>query len=215
MACPTLPHEQHILTHPSLPLHSFLSPLYISPKYLLWLVRAVLAVNGSVTLLPLFRTRDDIADIPLTASQRALLGLDPTVSTPGSYITPPRYARSATPRSGDKLVYAGSPNSPSPFSSSLGFRDTSSPYSPIVSPLLQKAVSGRRRNSFTRSQSAATTGTDLYESLGRGNKDNSTAIPGTPTPLGGAKGPSVALTNRWMYERNRRSSGHGSPGKVY
>lgn len=198
-----------------LPLHSFLSSLYISPKYLVWLLRAVLAVNGSVTLLPLFRSRDDVADIPLTASQRALLGLDPTVSTPGSYITPPRYARSATPRSGDKPLYAGSPGSPSPFASSLGFRETSSPYSPIASPLLQKAVSGRRKNSFSGSQSAATTGRELYESLGRDNKDSSIAIPGTPTPLGGGKGPSVALTSRWLYERNRRNSGHGSPGKVY
>lgn len=164
-------------------------------------------------LLPLFRTQDAIVDIPLTASQRALLGLDPSVATPGSYVTPPRYARSATPRSGDMQLRSGSAGSPSPFSSSLGFRETSSPFSPIASPLLQKAVSGRRMNTLSGSQQGAASGRELYESLGR---DNAGAIPGTPTPLGGGKGPSVALTNRWLYERGRRSSGHGSPSaRVY
>ncbi|EOD52988.1 putative nuclear pore complex component protein [Neofusicoccum parvum] len=195
-----------------LPISAFLSSFYLNPTYLLWLLRAVLAVNGSVTLLPLFRNRDDIADIPLTAEQRALLGLDPSVSTPGSYVTPPRYARSATPRSSDKQLLSGSPGSGSIFGSSLGFRETSSPYSPIASPLLQRAVEARRRNSLSGSQQAAPTGRELYESLGR---DNGLAIPGTPTPLGGGKGPSVSLTNRWFYERNRRSSGHGSPRGVY
>lgn len=178
----------------------------------------MLALNGSVTLLPLFRTRDEVADIPLSASQRALLGLDPRMHTPGgSIVTPPRYARSATPRSGDRPLQMASPTSGSPFSSSYGFRESaSSPFSPITSPLLQKAISGRRRNSLSASQSTAASGYELYESLGKETShDASIAIPGTPTPLGGGKGPSVALTSRWLYERNRRSSGHGSPGRVY
>ncbi|KAL1645752.1 hypothetical protein SLS58_003636 [Diplodia intermedia] len=188
----------------------------LSIRYLIWLARVVLVINGSITLLPLFRTQDEVADIPLSASQRALLGLDPRVSTPGgSIVTPPRYARSATPRSGDRLLQTGSPNYGSPFNSSIGFRETSSPFSPITSPLLQKAVSGRRRNSLSSSQSAAVSGRELYDSLGKDTGKDSLLIPGTPTPIGGGKGPSVALTSRWLYERNRRSSGHGSPGRVY
>ncbi|KJZ74208.1 hypothetical protein HIM_06439 [Hirsutella minnesotensis 3608] len=46
--------------------------------------------------LPLLRTQDDLSDIPLTATQRKLLGLPPASTQPvldASYSTPPRYSR--------------------------------------------------------------------------------------------------------------------------
>ena len=72
------------------------------------LFRLLLLINIGFTLrpvLPYLKTKDEILDIPLTPSQRALLGLPVTpISPPEStassttgtpnYITPPRYRRS-------------------------------------------------------------------------------------------------------------------------
>ena len=68
---------------------------------------ALLAYNIFTALLPLLGPKDDLADIPLTPTQRALLGLEPgpagTAATAGvagtagiAAITPPRYSLSAS-----------------------------------------------------------------------------------------------------------------------
>ena len=72
--------------------------------YSLLLIRLFLVGNIVLALRPLIpaiSSKDQIVDIPLTPSQRSLLGLDPSISstpaTPQSagYITPPRYRRSS------------------------------------------------------------------------------------------------------------------------
>lgn len=176
-------------------------------SYLLPLIQLVLSFNIFVALLPLIQRPDDLSDIPLTPSQRALLGLSATNTplTPGStYITPPRYQRS-TPRSASGS--RGTPRSRSP-ASAAGLRSSSagrereshSPFSPNASPFLQKAVGGgfTRRLSYG-SQSPLSGGILLESSSG-------SMTPSTPTPIGG-KTTSVPLSSRWLYEKGR-----GSPG---
>ncbi|KAI9847905.1 MAG: hypothetical protein M1837_001422 [Sclerophora amabilis] len=168
----------------------------------------------SFALQPLVRRKDDLSDIPLTPSQRALLGLEPDVVTPATpaaqYITPPRYPRSSTPRSGTPGSHASS-YSNSPLSQqdtpSRG-RTQGSPFSPAASPMLQKAFGGNskdliRRDSF-RTSSPLGVGAN-------GSNSSLVGIPPTSTPSSG-KGPSLGLNSRWLYERGR-----GSPasGKVY
>ncbi|KAL8685434.1 MAG: hypothetical protein Q9218_007762, partial [Villophora microphyllina] len=72
-------------------LHTSLLYLALLPTY-----------NILTALLPLYKGTDNVPDIPLTPSQRALLGLDPNATPPltqgTQYVTPPRYARSPTPR---------------------------------------------------------------------------------------------------------------------
>lgn len=163
----------------------------------MYLVRLLSLLGILSALSPLFRHKDDLSDIPLTPSQRSLLGLEPSSrpATPGSqYITPPRYSRSATPRS-DRS------NSASPLSGKDSPFRADTPYSPSASPLFQKAV-GRdsaKRLSFggqgssgqLMSIAADTTGA----SLGR-----------TLSPSMG-KAASVGLNNRWLYDRGRASLG--------
>ncbi|KAK0719599.1 nuclear pore complex component-domain-containing protein [Lasiosphaeris hirsuta] len=156
-------------------------------------------------LLPLIRPADDLADIPLTAAQRQLLGLPPSSAppTPNSvYSTPPRYTRTPS--------LAGSPASMKSYSSSpnAGFGSpasvSNSPYSPSpASPLLQKAVggalNGTRRSSFgSPSPLGVSTATSLF---GDG--------PATPTPAAGKRS-SVSLNNKWLYEKGRRSSSNNT-----
>lgn len=166
------------------------------------MLRTLPFVGIAYACSPLLRQKDDLSDIPLTPSQRALLGLDPSSgpATPGSkYITPPRYSRSSTPRTG-----SGS-QSGSPFSGrdSFGAGTMGGPqasYSPTASPLLHKAV-GR---DMTRRISL---GTPTPSSLGRTGYELSNALVSvTPSPTTN-RGASVGLNNRWLYERGR-----GSPG---
>ncbi|OCK84454.1 hypothetical protein K432DRAFT_345127 [Lepidopterella palustris CBS 459.81] len=170
------------------------------PFFLMLAFRILLLTNIALALLPLFRRKDEIVDIPLTPSQRAALGLDPNLGmpqTPGTtYITPPRYARSTTRSSRS--------NTQSPLSgrsSPLGkpVSASNSPFSPNASPLLQKAIGGgaaARRLSYDRQSPL---GASLF------GDSSSSNTPGTPTPAP-AKA-SVGLNNRWLYERGR-----GTPG---
>ena len=171
--------------------------------YTLLVLRALFFINILVAFRPLLRSKDDVADIPLTPSQRSLLGLQPSNAplTPGGqYITPPRYSRSSTPRSdvsgraGSRSPYGGSPSngrdgSPGSFDRSLGQsqrRNSGSLYS--QSPLVQKALGGSaaRRLSFDS-----------------GNGNN--GLPSTPTANVGSGRASVGLNNKWLYERGRAS----------
>ncbi|KAK5162946.1 hypothetical protein LTR04_002873 [Oleoguttula sp. CCFEE 6159] len=181
--------------------HNFLKSISPYPYYALILLRIILLLNVAYAMYPLLRPKDDLSDIPLTPSQRSLLGLEPisTPITPGSqYITPPRYARSSTPRSGSR------PASRSPLSgreSPLGRTFSGSPFSPsTTSPLLQKAMGGSttRRLSFG---SQAQLGSNIVNSSVIG-------APGTSMPSTGRA--SVGLNNRWLYERGRLSPGSRS-----
>jgi len=178
------------------------APLHPFSFYVIWSIRAVLLMNVAIALFPLFKPKDDLSDIPLTPSQRYLLGLDPKASTPltpGShYVTPPRYPRSAS-RSGTPGSH-GTSYSNSPLSgkgSSIGRVMGGPQYSPI-SPLLQKAMGGGGRDLNRRSSYGS-------PSLGSGLSSSLLMdMPATPSPVGG-KGVSVPLNNRWLYERNRGS----------
>ncbi|KAM7221700.1 Nuclear pore complex component domain containing protein [Rhypophila decipiens] len=118
--------------------------------------------NIGVALLPLIRPSDDLSDIPLTPSQRKLLGLPPSSKpvTPGSAIsTPPRYTR--TPSIGGSPASLRSHmSSPSASGQGGGQRSNNSPYSPSASassPLFHKVVgqAGQRRSSFGQSTSSS------------------------------------------------------------
>jgi nucleoporin POM34 len=173
-----------------------------------------------LSLAPLWKPKDDMSDIPLTPSQRKLLGLGPSSAppTPGSaYVTPPRYTRSTSRNSsGSRAANFGSSpldrsTNGSPIAGSpLAGRGSGSPYglsgfgtSPASgSPLVRKAVAGRRWSAG---------GSGLRDSL-RGTEfdlgESKTSLPGSPSPTtGGQRHASVALNSKWLYQR-----GKGSPG---
>jgi len=163
----------------------------------------LLLYNISIAVLPLFKKQDDLADIPLTPTQRALLGLDPNATpplTPGTqYITPPRYPRSPTPRN------------ISPASRSVSSRGTpqsrkGSPAlggdSPSASPLWQKIMGHGKDTSRRYSYGSPS---PLGPGLG-GNERSVLGAPNTPSPTAG-RGATVGLNSKWLYEKGRRSSG--------
>lgn len=186
----------------------------LSTPWIWWIIfaiRSLLVVNIGVALLPLARRYypDDIADIPLTPSQRQSMGLDPNVATPqtpGSayaspnYVTPPRYQKS-TPRSSfsNSADRTGqSPLSGSP-RASMAKSTSNSPFSPNTgSPLFQKALGG---GSATKRLSYDSRGSPLSSSLFGDSSASNT--PGTPTP--GTGKASVGLNNKWLYEKRRDS----------
>jgi nucleoporin POM34 len=179
-------------------------------NWVVLLIRLVFVANIVIALGPL-RHRyypDDIADIPLTPSQRASMGLKAGVSTPqtpGSafaspnYVTPPRYQRS-TPRtsfSNPAELSSQSPATGSP-RASLARSTSNSPFSPnnTGSPLFQKALGGG-----SASKRLSYGGSPLSGSLF--GDSSSSATPGTPTPSTGKA--SVGLNNKWLYEKRRDS----------
>ncbi|KAJ5470567.1 Nuclear pore complex component [Penicillium desertorum] len=121
-------------------------------EVLLFILQLFFVFNILVALYPLFRPKDDLSDIPLTPTQRSLLGLDPAATppaTPGTtFVTPPRYrlstSRKASPAS----------RQPSPMSANTSFSERrssiSTPFSPASSPLLYKAMSNGGRESVQR-----------------------------------------------------------------
>ncbi|PYI18546.1 NPCC-domain-containing protein [Aspergillus japonicus CBS 114.51] len=122
------------------------------PDLSLLILRVIFVLNILVALYPLFGPKDDLADIPLTPTQRSLLGLDPTATpplTPGtSYVTPPKY-RLSTSRGASPASRSGSPLSASAGAS--GRRVSSGPaFSPSPSPLFQKLVNSSGKESGRR-----------------------------------------------------------------
>lgn len=196
-----------------------LPPAFFYGTYAILVLRVVNVYNIFCACLPLIRKKDDLADIPLTPSQRQLLGLPPSNAppTPGSlYVTPPRYTRSATPRSGSAsgsprasplagrgqiAARAGSNEPNSPLNAAA--RQSVSQYGLSNSPLIRRATDSTRRQSFDGSLSRSNIlamDSSAMSGLGSG--------PTSPTPLGmGGKVASVQLTNKWLYDRG------GSPGK--
>ncbi|KAJ6438533.1 nuclear pore complex component [Purpureocillium lavendulum] len=178
---------------------------YTFRAYLSWawfVAQLVPCIQIALACLPLFRTPDDIGDIPLTAAQRKLLGLPPSSAPPtpdAKYSTPPRYSRtpSIAGSVGSRASYASSP-----LSGKGSAGGSPSPYNASASPLLQKSVSGLvngRRSSFgSTSPFGASSSTNLF---------NDSASPSSPSPSGG-KRTSVGLNSKWLYERGRRSSGN-------
>lgn len=197
-----------LLEYAATPINSLVRSVPYSDWGIL-LIRLVFLSNVVIALLPLIRRYypDDIADIPLTPSQRASMGLKADVrspQTPGSayaspnYVTPPRYQRS-TPRSGS---FSNDRGSQSPLSgsprASFAMSSSNSPFSPNTStggPLFQKALgsSATKRLSYG--------GSPLNSSLF--GDSSSSATPGTPTPSTGKA--SVGLNNKWLYEKRRDS----------
>ncbi|KAJ5958734.1 uncharacterized protein N7479_005884 [Penicillium vulpinum] len=193
----------------------------------LFILQLFFIFNVLMALYPLFRPKDDLSDIPLTPTQRSLLGLDPAATppaTPGTtYVTPPRY-RLSTSR---KASPASRQSSPMSANASFSERRTSisTPFSPVSSPLLYKAMSngatsngGResvQRQSFGSqsfgSQSFGSQSFGSTSSLARSNsfgESTSSMGPSTPSPLMGKRG-SLGVKNKWLYERSRRFSASG------
>jgi nucleoporin POM34 len=74
-------------------------------------------------------------------------------------------------------------------------------FSPGASPLLQKAMGGGGLNGTRRHSYGSPS------PLGPGgSRMNIPETPGTPSPA--AKGASVGLNNRWLYDQARRNSGN-------
>lgn len=182
---------------------------YNADSWALFIFRVIFLYNVVRAFMPLVRRYypDDIADIPLTPSQRQAMGLKPGVQvppTPGSayaspnYVTPPRYQKS-TPRGsfsapGDHSPLSGSPRA------SMGNSTSNSPFLPNMgSPLYQKAVNGAsatKRMSF----GGNTPSGSLFSESGF---SSSSGAPSTPTPSTGKA--SVGLNNKWLYEKRRDS----------
>ncbi|KAG8628556.1 hypothetical protein KVT40_004429 [Elsinoe batatas] len=172
-------------------------------EYAILVVRVIFLINFIFAFRPLARKQDDFNDIPLTPSQRQLLGLKPNGAplTPGSQIlTPPRYSRSATPKSSaSDRGTSRSPASGSPLNArgrsgsmdrSIGYGGRAGSGSPYTgSPLLRESLTGSagRRLSFDTGGSS------------------SSGLPSTPTPSIGTGRASVALNSKWLYERSRAS----------
>ncbi|KOS18689.1 hypothetical protein ESCO_000412 [Escovopsis weberi] len=159
-------------------------------------VQLVPCIQIVIACLPLLRSEDELPDIPLTAAQRQLLGLDPVAAVPtpdAVFSTPPRYSRtpSLAGSVGSRASYTGSPisNMDSPAYPSIG-----SQQSPSATPLFQSTM---RRSSFSSSVSpfSVSTASSFF------------GDPSTPCPTG--KRTSVGLNNKWLYEKGRRSSTSG------
>ncbi|OCT45859.1 hypothetical protein CLCR_01562 [Cladophialophora carrionii] len=137
----------------------------------LLLVRLLFCINIALLLrpvLPYAPDRDEVNDIPLTPSQRQLLGLAPSTKStpasgdlPASYITPPRYRRVSNSQ------LSGESNNGSPHAStgrrSISANYSSSPLSTSrftlgFSPTPSQSVTARRTTSgspFSGSPSAS------------------------------------------------------------
>lgn len=216
---------------------------YPSPTiatYALTLFRLYILLNIALTLRPLspyFKKQDDLTDIPLTPSQRSLLGLpaSPVTGSPvsGGYITPPRYQRSSgsfsssttskTPQSGRSISanYASSPVSTSRYTlgfspgSQSPFRSTQrtasgSPFSPSASPLLHKAI-GRGMDREVQDLNSSTSGFSPGLSRSQSVKERGVRDerePGTPSPGGfGGIKRDPGLNYKWLYQTGRGPGG--------
>ena len=187
-------------------------------SYALHGVRALIVFNLLYALSPLYLRKDDLSDVPLTPSQRNLLGLGPSSApeTPGStYVTPPRYSRS-TSRSASSSRAAtlgstsyewspsGSPIGGSPLAgrgvgSASIWGAGSSPVSGAGSPWVRKAMEGRRLSSGGRLPA----GSPLSKELALDESLRVSSMPGTPTP--GGRGASVQLNSKWLYQKRKES----------
>ncbi|KAL3481813.1 nuclear pore complex component-domain-containing protein [Aspergillus californicus] len=177
------------------------------PDLSLLTIQLVFIVNIFVALYPLFRPKDEMSDIPLTPTQRALLGLNPSSTsspTPATtYVTPPKYRVSGS-RAASPASRSGSPLSTSAGASSQRL-SSGTPFSPSPSPLMHKMVPNGGRESIHRqsfgSSSPLNRSSPFKESI---------TVPPSPSPVTGKRG-TLGMSNKWLYERNRRlSTSNGS-----
>lgn len=161
----------------------------------LWFTRLSILYKGYIAARPLIRKTDDMSDIALTPSQRALLGLGPASApaTPGSaYVTPPRYSRSASRNysiGSSRAATVGSEgldrSAGSGGSGTPGFGKSNNWDSPITgSPLARKAM-GKRASL----------------SIGQNIGEGSTSSPN------GQRNVAVGLSNKFLYQRRVASNG--------
>ncbi|KAM0346110.1 hypothetical protein ACHAPU_005876 [Fusarium lateritium] len=175
--------------------------------YLSWswfILQLIPFVNIGIACLPLIRPKDDLTDIPLTAAQRQLLGLDASaLPTPDAkFSTPPRYSR--TPSIGGSVGSRGSYGS-SPLSGRGSPLVQGSTGSPMGSPLFQKSVnsfSSSLGNSFNGRRSSFGSASPFAAS------SSSNVFSDPASPSAGGKRTSVGLNSKWLYERGRRPSGN-------
>ncbi|KAI0525411.1 nuclear pore complex component-domain-containing protein [Xylaria bambusicola] len=183
-------------------------------QYISYILYSVPLVNIVLNLAPLFLTKDDCSDIPLTSGQRRLLGLPPLSAppTPGSeYSTPPRYTRtpSASGSARSRRSFSGSPKVPrSP--SNQGSPTPAGNGSSFASPsyhLLQKAMNGARhssRGSIGSIGSPSPVGGSISSGVltfGSG--------PESPSPSPAGKRSTVGLNSKWRYEKGMHERGKG------
>jgi nucleoporin POM34 len=193
-------------------------------------------LNILIATLPLWRKPDACEDVPLTPRQRSLLGLPPMTrpATPHEqeqYVTPPRFSRSATTPTSRTSSLNATRGGSSPLSGrgtpldggSGSFRLTTSSAtgSPWGSPAQGNQL--RRTESGNSSLLLGGGGGDYSESGGERRRLSYTALSNnssvldisgfesiarmeTPTK---EKRASVGLNNKWLYQRDRGSSGSG------
>ncbi|KAI0490473.1 nuclear pore complex component-domain-containing protein [Xylaria cf. heliscus] len=168
-------------------------------RYTYYILLTVPLCNIVINLWPLFRSKDDISDIPLTPGQRKLLGLPPSSAppTPGStYSTPPRYMRTPSGSgSARRRSFSSSPilnrspsnqGSPTPVGNGSNGTTTNN-------HLLQRAMLGARRSSISSP-------TPLGVSISTGSSIFSSG-PESPSPSPAGKRSSVGLNSKWRYEK--------------
>lgn len=162
--------------------------------FLLYFLQSVFFYNIVIASLPLFRQADNLADIPLTPAQRKLLGLSPLATPPKfntQFSTPPRYARTSTPLSRSPINRERNTGiSTVEREATLPGNSSGSQFSPL----------GRFSSSLNSNRRSSTG----LNSLGPGF-NISQDVPGSPTPSH-LKG-SIALNNKWLYDRGRKNSG--------
>ena len=176
---------------------------------ILFALQVYFTANIIVALYPLFRPKDEITDIPLTPTQRALLGLDPMAAAPPTpesvYVTPPKY-RLSTSRPASPLSTGSSPaTAKTSFSGSTLAAGT--PFSPSPSPLLQKAFANGNKENAQRQNLGSPS--PLGQSPSFKESTLSSWGPATPSPTG-RRGTGIAVSNKWLYERNGRLSASSS-----
>ena len=204
--------------HPSIPINAIRNTPYTS--YILHTIQLLLLINMAITLAPIFRRPDTCEDIPLTPQQRHALGLPPmsrpaTPQEEAQYVTPPRYSRSATPRSSfgsagsfadsmrvqaraSPLSGRGSPNPdssiqiPSPFGSARRGSGGGSPFSasPLKDKMFNTSELGRRGS--LGSSRGSPMGGDFDQMNSPGAKSGRA---------------SVGLNSKWLYQKGRNSPG--------
>ena len=203
--------------------------------YLIWILLSANIVLSLRQTIPYISKKDTIEDIPLTPSQRALLGLPPSASStpvrtgspfaasPG-YVPPPRYHRrissnnstsSSTPNSSDRRSisanYGGTP--------SRGTFSNNIPFSPPSggSPLFHKAIERQQRRQsqsdfdLTQQRNSYGTGAEVG-GLSRSNSMNArSGIAGSPVLSRTGTGARKGVNFKWMYDQQYNLAG-GSPG---
>lgn len=215
-------------------------PVTIDASRILLVFRLLLLTNILFALrpvLPYLRKPDDLDDLGLTPSQRALLGLlpsQPTTPRTPAYVTPPRYVRSSplintsqSNQSTDKRSISAnySPQSTPRFSPGASQQQASvtpsrkmSGSSFAASPLYNKALANSTSQNNLYSQADFTESTRSLlagrESFNGGSMRRSQSMrePGTPSPSAKERTKvkvEPGLNYKWLYEKGLKVGKNG------